>query len=107
MSKQNKKKKESNYVATVRSTVDPAIAANVFRRVTPDGHPYLDYEIRRAWKSGKREGYSNRFYCRNSEGLIEVIQGVTEWMQQNPQAADGEGEYMPSAAAIAASAGIQ
>ena len=61
MSKQSKTTKESNYVNTIRSKVDPAIAANIFRRATQDGHTYLDYELSRAWKTEKREGYSNRF----------------------------------------------
>ena len=107
MPKKPKSKKESNYVHTIRSETDPAIAANVFRRVTQDGHAYLDFELSRAWKSGKREGYSNRFYDRNRDGLIEVITKVTEWMEQNPHAADQEGEYLPSAQAIAAATGIQ
>ncbi len=107
MPKQPSKKKESNCVHTIRSKVDPAIAANIFRRATQDGHTYLDYELSRAWKTEKREGYSNRFYVRNCEGLTEVIQRATEWIEQNPQAADAGGEYMPSAAAIAQAQGIQ
>ena len=107
MPKKSKTKKESSYVYTIRSKVDPAIAANIFRRATQDGHTYLDYELSRAWKTEKREGYSNRFYVRNCEGLIEVIQRATEWIEQNPQAADSEGEYMPSAVAIAQAQGIQ
>lgn len=107
MPKKTKSKKESNYVHTIRSETDPAIAANVFRRVTPDGHAYLDYELSRAWKSGKREGYSSRFYNRNRDGLVEVIARVTEWMEQNPHAADEDGQYMPSPPAICAVSGIQ
>jgi len=107
MPKQTSKKKETNYVHTIRSKVDPAVAANIFRRATQDSHTYLDYELSRAWKTKKREGYSSRFYTRNCEGLVEVIQRATEWIAQNPQAADSEGEYMPSAAAIAQAQGIQ
>ncbi len=98
--KQTKKKKESSYVHTVRSSVDPAVAANIFRRAAPDGHTYLDYELSRAWKTDKREGYSSRFYVRNCDGLIEVIQRATEWIEHNPQAADSAGECIPSAAVI-------
>ena len=90
MPKQPKSKpKESNYVITLRSEICPAIAANVFRRSTPDGHLYLDFEISRAWKSGNREGYSSRFYARNREGIKEVADLASDWIEKNPQAADG------------------
>lgn len=83
-----KNKKESNYVITLRSEICPAIAANIFRRSTPDGHPYLDFEVSRAWKSGNRQGYSSRFYARNRDGIKEVVDLASEWIQQNPHAAD-------------------
>ena len=89
MPKPSEKKRESNYVTTIRSAVCPAIAANIFRRSTPDGHTYLDYEISRAWKSGNREGYSSRFYARNREGIKEVAELASDWIERNPQAADG------------------
>lgn len=89
MPKQSKKKKVSNYVITLRSELCPAIAANIFRRSTPDGHPYLDFEISRAWKSGSREGYSTRFYARNRDGIKEVADMAADWIEKNPEAADG------------------
>lgn len=89
MSKPSKKKKDTNYVITLRSESCPAIAANIFRRSTQDGHTYLDFEISRAWKSGSREGYSSRFYARNRDGLREVVEMACDWIENNPQAADG------------------
>ena len=89
MSKKAKEAKESNYVRTFRSTVCPAIAANIFRGTTSDGHTYLYFELSRAWKSGKREGYSQRFYSRNADGITEVAKAAEEWIENNPQAADG------------------
>ncbi len=89
MSKQSSKKRESNYVTTVRSEACPAIAANIFRRTSQDGHTYLDYEISRSWKTASREGYSTRFYARNRDGIKEVADLASDWIEQNPQAADG------------------
>ena len=89
MPKQTKKKKGSNYVITLRSELCPAIAAHVFRRSTPDGHTYLDFEVNRAWKSGNRDGYSSRFYARNCDGIKEVADMAAEWIEKNPEAADG------------------
>ncbi len=47
------KKVESGYVHTVRSKDMPAIAANIFRGATGDGHPHLYFKLSRSWKSGK------------------------------------------------------
>jgi len=88
-SKPKKENKQSNYVITLRSEICPAVAANVFRRSTADGHTYLDYEISRAWKSGSRQGYSSRFYARNRDGIKEVVDLACDWIEQHPQAADG------------------
>jgi len=81
--------KESHYVITLRSEVCPAVAANVFRRSAPDGGTYLDFEISRSWKSGDRQGYSSRFFVQNREGLKEVVDMACDWIERNPQAADG------------------
>ena len=60
MSKPKKTQASSNYVTTIR---EGAIAANIFRGNTPDGHTYLYFELSRSWKaqSGNREGYSKKF----------------------------------------------
>lgn len=87
--KKLKKNNSPNYVTTLRSETCPAIAANIFRRTTPDGHAYLDFEISRAWKTENRQGYSSRFYSRNREGLKEVADRAADWIEQYPEAADG------------------
>ena len=90
MSKNKKSKTTaSNYITTIR---EGAIAANVFRGNTPDGHTYLYFELSRSWKSlsGNREGYSKKFYDRNSEALQRVVAEASNWIEQHPEAADGE-----------------
>ena len=74
MSKNRKSKAPSNYITTIRDQTNKAIAANIFRGNTPDGHCYLYFEISRSWKaqSSNREGYSNRFYGRHAEAISRV-----------------------------------
>ena len=80
--------KHSNaYVTTIR---EGAIAANIFRGQSPDGHSYLYFALSRSWKSasGNREGYSDRFYDRNEEALSNVVAKACVWIRENPDAAD-------------------
>ena len=95
MSKPKKTQATSNYVTTIR---EGAIAANIFRGNTPDGHTYLYFELSRSWKaqSGNREGYSKKFYDRNAEALQRVIADASAWIQQRPEAADGPVSESPS-----------
>ncbi|MEQ8849010.1 hypothetical protein [Botrimarina sp.] len=91
--------KSNNYVTTIR---EGAIAANIFRGVTPDGHAYLYYSLSRSWKSptGNREGYSDRFYVRNGDALQKVVTKACQWIEKNPNAADMPAvpEQVPTAA---------
>ena len=88
LSKSKKSQASSNYVKTIR---EGAIAANVFRGNTADGHTYLYFELSRSWKaqSGNREGYSKKFYDRNVEALQRVSANAAAWIQEHPEAADG------------------
>ncbi len=88
MAKPKKDSKKTNaYVKTIR---DGAIAANIFRGQTPDGHAYLYFSLSRSWKSanGTREGYSDRFYDRNEEAIVGVVAKACDWIRENPSAAD-------------------
>jgi hypothetical protein len=87
MSKRKKSTPSSNYVTTIR---EGAIAANVFRGSTPDGHMYLYYELSRAWKTqaSGREGYSKKFSERNEEALIRVVTMASRWIEEHREAAD-------------------
>ncbi len=90
--------RESHYVTTVRSKACPAIAANIFRRQAKNGSHYLDYEINRAWKTEEREGYSTRFFAQHCEGIVEVAEGATAWIEQNPVFEDGLPEHSSNGA---------
>jgi hypothetical protein len=87
MSKTKKSPATSNYVQTIR---EGAIAANIFRGTTPDGHTYLYFEISRSWKSqaSDRQGYSKKFYDRNQVALVNVVNRAAKWLQEHPEAAD-------------------
>jgi hypothetical protein len=88
MSKAKKTQASSNYVKTI---LDGAVAASIFRGNTPDGHCYLYFEISRAWKSqsSNREGYSKKFYERNQSALVNVVNLASQWIKDHPEAADG------------------
>ena len=92
---------DSNYVKTIR---EGAVAANIFRGHTPDGHAYLYFELSRAWRtlSGNREGYSKKFYERNAEAIQRVVASAAQWITEHPQAADGPVAEGPTSAAKAA-----
>ena len=84
-----KKSNQNGYLHTVRSELMPAIAANIFVGTGHDGHTYLYFKLSRSWKTEKREGYSDKFYDRNAEALVEVIERACRWIGENPQTADG------------------
>lgn len=102
MAKGKKSTKKSNsYVTTIR---EGAVAANVFRGQTPDGHAYLYFSLSRSWKSaaGNREGYSDRFYDRNEEAIQRVVALVCAWIREHPEAADGAELEAPRLEAVMA-----
>lgn len=101
MSKSKKNVQPSNYVQTIR---EGAMAANIFRGNTADGHTYLYFELSRSWKSqsGGRQGYSKKFYSRNSEAICTVALQAARWIEEHPEAADGPLEVNDSTAAALA-----
>lgn len=106
MAKTTKDSKKTNaYIKTIR---EGAIAANIFRGQTPDGHAYLYFSLSRSWKSanGNREGYSDRFYDRNEEAILRVVAKACDWIRENPNAAD-DAERRGSIAAGSKSADSQ
>ena len=63
--------KRSEYLATIR---DGAIAANVFRGQSQDGREYHYFSLSRSWKNAQGEqGYSSKFFGKNTEALAKVI----------------------------------
>jgi len=99
MAKAAKDSKKANaYIKTIR---EGAIAANIFRGQTPDGHTYLYFSLSRSWKSanGNREGYSDRFYDRNEEAILRVVAQACDWIRDNPSAADDAERIGATAAA--------
>lgn len=73
--------KESNYVETIR---DGAVAANIFRGQSNDGFRYHYFRLSRSWKSTKQntEGYSDRFFSRNTSGIEAVARQAAERCEQ-------------------------
>ncbi len=86
----NRPKRSSENSGVVHTITSGPVLGDICRGVTPDGHAYLYYVLSRAWRpqSGVRENYSNRFYERNEMQIIEIAQKASEWIHQNPRAAD-------------------
>ncbi len=66
-----KKTPKKQPTATVR---EGAIGANIFCSQSPDGYQYHYFLMSRSWKSTAqgREGYSDRYFPRNAEGIGRV-----------------------------------
>ena len=86
----NRPKRSAAGSAVVHTVAAGPVLADIYRGITPDGHAYLYYVLSRIWRpqSGVRENYSNRFYERNEGQIIEVAQKASQWIRQNPRAAD-------------------
>ena len=89
-SNNNRPKRPADTSSLVNTIASGPVLADIYRGVTPDGHAYLYYVLSRAWRpqSGVRENYSNRFYERNEIQIVEVVREASEWIRENPLAAD-------------------
>lgn len=61
-----------------------AIAASIWYRQSPAGFGYYDFSLSRSWKSMStgRDGYSDNFFAKNEDELLEVIGKVTKRIQE-------------------------
>ena len=64
------------YMDTIRSELNAAIAANLFKEYDAQGKANYHYEISRAWKSktSGASGYSSKFYSGYAEAIAEVAE---------------------------------
>lgn len=89
---------KNNPVKVVRQG---AIAASIWLRQAPTGFPYYDFTISRSWKSvaGGKTGYSQNFFDRNKNELLQVIEGACSWIaEQQDQGIEDEGDFSATAA---------
>ena len=86
----NRPKRSAENSSLVQTIASGPVLADIYRGITPDGHAYLYYVLSRAWRpqSGVRENYSNRFYERNEMQIVEIARKASEWIRENPRAAD-------------------
>ena len=78
-------KKKNNSQSPVKVIRNGAIAASVWKRQTSTGFEYLDFSLSRSWKlkTGEKEGYSQNFFERNEEALLDVIEQASEYIRAN------------------------
>src|SRR5690606_19965886 len=91
----------------VKTIRNGAIAANIWKRLTPTGFEYLDFSLSRSWKlkDGQREGYSSSFFERNRAELVDVITRAADYIRtQSPETLPTDDDVEASAAAANASA---
>lgn len=87
--KTNGKETPTKNQEPVKVIREGAIAASIWKRQTPTGFEYLDFSLSRSWKmkTGEREGYSQSFFERNEEALLQVIAKTCDYIRQQQPAA--------------------
>lgn len=86
----NKPRRSTENHSLVHTVTTGPVLADIYRGVTPDGHAYLYFVLSRIWQpqSSVRKNYSNRFYERNEMQVVETAGRASEWIRDNPCAAD-------------------
>jgi hypothetical protein len=79
----SKEKEENGKQDPVKTIRNGAIAASIWKRQTPTGFEYLDFSLSRSWKmkSGEKQGYSQSFFEKNEEALVDVISQVCDYIR--------------------------
>lgn len=70
-------------VAVFRDEKDKAISASVWeRRNTQSSGSFFAMTLSRSYRMNEKEGYSNSFYARNAEAMIECISKASAFIVQ-------------------------
>jgi len=73
------KRQNRIYMHTLRSNVNPAVAASIFKVYDAKGTASFHYEIDRSWKSQSGEkGYSKKYYAGHADAIAEVAEIADE-----------------------------
>lgn len=61
-----------------------AVAASIWLKQSPTGYYYYDFSLSRSWKSQSsgKTGYSNSFFERHRDDLMQVVAGATAWIEE-------------------------
>lgn len=62
-----------------------AVAASIWRRMSPSGFAYFDFSLSRSWKSlsTARTGYSNNFFAQHQPELQKTVEEACAWIAAN------------------------
>lgn len=79
----SKEKAQNGKTDPIKTIRNGAIAASIWKRQTPTGFEYLDFSLSRSWKmkSGEKQGYSQSFFEKNEEALVDVITQVCDYIR--------------------------
>ena len=74
-------------VKTIRAGV---VLASIYRGNTPDGIPYLYFELdREATAQNGKKTPNRKFTPHHAESIQRAAIAASEWMREHPEAADG------------------
>lgn len=77
-----KKRKTAAGEMPIHTIREGAVAASIWRRMSPAGYEYFDFSLCRSWKSLSSGGTGNsrNFFSRNQVELTKVIEEACRWI---------------------------
>ena len=83
-------KKSTGRKSPVKIIRSGAVLASIYRGSTPDGIPYLYFELdREATAQNGKKTANRKFIPHHAEQIQSAAMAASEWMRQHPEAADG------------------
>ena len=83
-------KKSTGRKSPVKVIRAGAVLASIYRGSTPDGIPYLYFELEREATAQNGKKTANRkFIPHHAEQIQRGALAASEWMREHPEAADG------------------
>lgn len=78
----NDDSKKQNAEKPTKTVRHGAIAANIWKRMAPNGFEYYDFSLSRSWKSksSQKEGYSTSFFANNEAEITAAVRDAASWI---------------------------
>lgn len=87
-----KRKKASTGETPIHTICVGAVTASIWRRVSPSGYEYCDFNLARSWRtmSSGNPACSRNFFARNQADLVKVIAAASRWIEEREDTLIGE-----------------
>lgn len=94
-----KKKKAAAAEIPIHTIREGAVAASIWRRMSPAGYEYFDFSLCRSWKSLSSGGTGNsrNFFSRNQVELTKVVEEACRWIAAHELEQDSNREEQNAA----------